>query len=145
VKSLDQLVELTYEFSRTVSRQWKDVFKEHGLSPAPLLVLRQIYREPGLTVSDIARRTDIAKSHVSRTVESLSRQGYVEKRPDPTDQRVLRIHPTPEVSGGLEPLRSEIRQRLARRLAALPEDEISGLIKAVHTLQSILADQEESN
>jgi DNA-binding MarR family transcriptional regulator len=142
---IDQLVDLTYEFSRTVSRQWKDVFKEHGLSAAPLLILRQIYKEPGLTVSDIARRTNTAKSHVSRTVESFSRQGYVEKRPDPADQRVLRIHPTHEVAGGLEPLRSEIRQRLAKRLATLPEDEIPDLIKAIQTLQSILADHEGGN
>jgi len=132
------LADLLYEFSRTVSRHWKDVFREHGLAPAPLLILRQISREPGLTVSELARRTQSAKSHVSRTIESLTQQGYVEKKADPRDQRVLRIYPTPAVHEGLDPLRTEIRHRLAARLRDLPEGKVAELIDAVRTLQHIL-------
>ena len=137
----DALVDLVYEFSRTISKQWKDVFREKGLAPAPLLILRQIYQEPGLTVSEIARRTQTAKSHVSRTIEALSRQGYVEKRPDPGDHRVLRIHPNFVVATGLDPLRTEIRRRLAERLKELPEEQISSLISAIRTLQAFLKEE----
>lgn len=135
VSQADILADLLYEFSRAVSRHWKDVFRENGLSPAPLSILRQVYSEPGLTISELGRRTGSAKSHVSRSVENLSKQGYVEKRPDPSDQRVVRIHPTSVVATGLDPLRSEIRRRLAQRFESMPPEMVAELISAVKTLQ----------
>lgn len=138
MRQVDVLADLIYEFSRVVSKQWKDVFRENGLSPAPLAILRQVYQEPGLTLSEIGRRTATAKSHVSRTIDTLSRQGFVEKRADPSDQRVIRIHPTAVVATGLDPLRNEIRTRLAERLEALPDEKIAELISAVRTLEAAI-------
>src|SRR5690606_19805586 len=43
---------------------------------------------------ELARRVGAAKSHASTTVEQLVQDGYVEKRADPSDQRVLRLHVT---------------------------------------------------
>src|SRR5690606_40015840 len=68
--------------------------KEYELPPFSFMLLRHIKEEPGITLSELARRVGAAKSHTSTTIEQLVQEGYVEKRADPSDQRVLRLHAT---------------------------------------------------
>ncbi|MBO2521925.1 MAG: hypothetical protein CW345_09035 [Firmicutes bacterium] len=68
--------------------------KEYELPPFSFMLLRHIKEEPGVTLSELARRVGAAKSHISTTVEHLVKEGYVEKRSDPSDQRVVRLHVT---------------------------------------------------
>ncbi len=138
MENKEQLADMLYEFSRSVARHWKEVFRERGLSPAPLAILRQVYENPGLTVSEIARRTGNAKSHVSRTVESLEQQGYVVKREHHKDQRLVLIYPTDVVSEGLDPLHREIRSRLARCLEYVPEERLPSLIDCIRLLHAVM-------
>jgi len=70
------------------------VGKEYELPLFSFMLLRQIKEEPGITLSELARSVGAAKSHISTTIEQLVREGYVEKRSDPSDQRILRLHVT---------------------------------------------------
>lgn len=90
-----------------ISRLWRHVHrqmlallrragKEYDLPPFSLILLRHIEEEPGTTLSDLARRVGAAKSHTSTIVDQLVQEGYVEKRSDPADQRLVRLHMTPE-------------------------------------------------
>lgn len=83
---------------RHVNRQMRELMyragKEFDVPPFSFMLLRHIKEEPGITLSELARRVGAAKSHASTTVEQLVQDGYVEKRADPSDQRVLRLHVT---------------------------------------------------
>lgn len=83
---------------RHVNRRMRELIhrvgKETQLPPFSFMLLRRIKEEPGVTLSELSRRVGAAKSHTSTTVEQLVRDGYVEKRSDPSDQRVIRLHMT---------------------------------------------------
>src|SRR5690606_12877926 len=68
--------------------------KEYELPPFSFMLLRHIKEEPGVTLSELARRVGAAKSHISTTLEHLVKEGYVEKRSDPSDQRLVRLRVT---------------------------------------------------
>ncbi|MDT0378877.1 MarR family transcriptional regulator [Streptomyces sp. DSM 42041] len=58
----------------------------HGdLRPAHGMAMQMISRGGG--VSDLARRLGVSKQAASKTVTTLERLGYAERRPDPRDQR----------------------------------------------------------
>lgn len=48
----------------------------------------------GVIVSELARHTEAAKSHVSNVIDQLVERDCVEKRPDPGDQRLQRLYVT---------------------------------------------------
>lgn len=85
---------------RQVNRRMRELLvragKEFDLPPFSFMLLRRIKEEPGVTLSELSRLMGAAKSHTSTTVEQLVRDGYVEKRSDPSDQRVIRLHITDE-------------------------------------------------
>ena len=87
-----------------------DVFRESAMPPPVFFMLREIVREPGITVSELARRVALVKSYVSRSVDLLVHRGYVRKEPDPLDQRLIRLYATPAAGpAGAAPTGSCVR------------------------------------
>ncbi|MEP6591382.1 MAG: MarR family transcriptional regulator [Gemmatimonadota bacterium] len=67
----------------------------HGVHPGQDLLLLAIWDEPGMRQTTLATRLVVEPPTVTRMVQRLERSGLVERRRDPHDARVLRIHPTP--------------------------------------------------
>src|SRR5262249_12434124 len=103
-----------------------------------MMVMLQIQREPGVTLSELARRSGIAKSHVSGTVEALHRRGMVAKQTDPDDQRLLRLYLTDAASASLQPLFVNLRGRLAEGAGAVPEERQAALVESLQELREAL-------
>jgi len=64
---------------------------------ASWMLLHHLRQSPGQTVSGLARVCGISKSRVSVLADELHGRGLLEKRPDPEDQRVLRLYLTERV------------------------------------------------
>lgn len=67
----------------------------HGVHAGQDLLLLAVWDEPGLRQAALATRLAVEPPTVTRMVQRLERSGLVERRRDPHDARVLRIHPTP--------------------------------------------------
>jgi DNA-binding MarR family transcriptional regulator len=64
------------------------------ISPAGLGVLRVLLAGDGLKSSDVAARGWSAPGTLTSVVDTLVREGYVERRRDPGDRRVVRLFVT---------------------------------------------------
>jgi DNA-binding MarR family transcriptional regulator len=64
------------------------------MSPAGLGVLRVLLENDGLKASEVAARGGSSPGTLTAVVNSLVREGYVERRPDEKDRRVVRLHVT---------------------------------------------------
>lgn len=58
-------------------------------------MLLAIWDEPGQRQAALATRLAVEPPTITRMVQRLERSGLVERRRDPHDARVFRIHPTP--------------------------------------------------
>ncbi len=140
-----ELVELLEDVRRTIVVHVRAVMEAHGLSAAAMAVLDQIRTEEGITLSEVARRSGMAKSQVSTTVDDLVMQGMLEKRPDPQDQRLVRLHMTDLAYRKSRAVREEVQERLSQALAGLPEDEMAAMAGGLRTLKALLARQAVQN
>jgi DNA-binding MarR family transcriptional regulator len=57
-------------------------------------VMRLLVRRPGLSVNDAAAELGLQPSNLSTAVRALVTRGELERRPDPDDGRIVRLHPT---------------------------------------------------
>ena len=64
------------------------------ISPAGLGVLRVLLADDGLKSSDVASRGWSSPGTLTSVVDTLVREGYVERRRDPGDRRVVRLYVT---------------------------------------------------
>ena len=84
--------------SRVMGAFYAGTLVQAGLriSPAGLGVLRVLLAGDGLKSSDVAARGWSSPGTLTSVVNTLVREGYVERRPDPEDRRVVRLYVTDE-------------------------------------------------
>ncbi len=100
------LAETVLAFSRAFRARHAGLLAQHGLHPGQDVLLMAIWESPGLRQAELARRLAVEPPTVTRMVHRLERSGLLERRPDPDDGRVARIHPT---------ARSRMLEMLVRR------------------------------
>lgn len=132
------LADLLHEVNRKLMEQMREVVRRHEIPHAFMSIGRVLHREPGITVSELARRTGMAKSHVSKTIDELSRRGWVEKRADPDDQRLLRLYLTQSATDNWNRIRASMRGRLAELATEIPEETTAALIDGLQVFKKLL-------
>lgn len=79
---------------RLLGAFWSQAAQGTGLSPAGLAVLRLLAARDGLKSSEVATRGRWAPGTVTSVVDTLVRDGHVERRRDERDRRVVRLYLT---------------------------------------------------
>jgi len=83
-----------------VARLLRTVFERRvrhlGLTRAQWVVIARIHKHPGLSQSEIADILEIEKASAGRLVDRMEAKGWVERRADPDDRRINRLHLTDE-------------------------------------------------
>lgn len=61
------------------------------LKPAQLDVLMNLYRHPGMSQHDVARKLLVGRSNITMLLPQLEKQGVLRREPDAKDKRVMRL------------------------------------------------------
>ncbi len=80
--------------------------------------LFMLYLREGLTQQEMAYRLQADKAAVARTLAQMERQGFVERRPDQGDRRVVRVYLTERARA----LRGELERAIIRVMGHLRGD-----------------------
>ena len=90
----DQLCFALYAASNTIVRAYRPLLAELGLTYPQYLVMMVLWEGDGVAVQEIAERLELPAHGVTPVLNRLAGSGWVERRPDPDDRRVVRIHLT---------------------------------------------------
>lgn len=102
------------------------------------MLLRHIRREPGVTVSELARQIGTVKSHVSNIVDQLVHDGLVEKRIDESDRRLVRLYTTSRSDETVHQLIEQAASSWEHIMQHLAPDERDDVVRTLKTLQAAL-------
>lgn len=61
------------------------------LKPAQLDVLMNLYRHPGMSQHDLARRLLVGRSNITMLLPQLEKRGLLRRQGDEKDKRILRL------------------------------------------------------
>lgn len=78
--------------------------REHGMTRAQWMILFRLRRLPGATQRELAELLEVEPITVGRLVDRLEARGLVERRADPADRRVWRLH----LTAAADPVLAEI-------------------------------------
>lgn len=95
-------------------------------------VLVALFEHDGCNMRDLVSQVRRTKSTVTVLVDKLEKAGYVERSPDPSDQRAVRVHLT-QKGHGLKPVFESISQGLETLLS----DNLSA--QELQTLDKLLS------
>ncbi|MFA6948335.1 MAG: MarR family winged helix-turn-helix transcriptional regulator, partial [Eubacteriales bacterium] len=104
--------------SRCAMQYRNDMLADTSLSGFQYIYIIEICRTPGISQEGLARAIHINKSNVTRQLDKLENNGYVERSFCPCDRRISEVYPTDKAYDVLP----RVRECLHRWNAYLTED-----------------------
>ena len=92
--------------------------RAHGMTRAQWGILIWLERQPGLSQKELSEILEVEPITVARLIDRLEARGMVERRPDPKDRRIWRLHlcaPAYGVLGEIDRQRTQMRAAGDRR------------------------------
>lgn len=93
MKNLDRdLLILLHDVARIMRTRFDQWARAYGLTRAQGIILTRLERQPGLSQNELAAICEVEPITVGRLVDRLEARGLLERRPDPQDRRIRRLH-----------------------------------------------------
>ncbi|WP_165322528.1 MarR family winged helix-turn-helix transcriptional regulator [Rhizorhabdus phycosphaerae] len=125
---------LTHDIARR-SRYWFDArARSRGITRPQWRVLISLAAAEGPTQSELAEMLDVERITLCRMVDRLAEAGLVERRADPADRRVWRIHLTDRAApivSELSDIASTLEERVLAPLTTTQRETLSELLSIV--------------
>lgn len=125
--------------SRGIKARVDAALSQHGVRVGQEFVLRELWREDGLTPGELAKRIGVETPTVTRAVQRMEAAGLARREPDPEDARLVRVRLT-ERGRELEGVVPEVmRQVWDEALRGFSEDEKAQLWRLMERVRANVA------
>lgn len=88
------LSQLLAQVSRISGQRLRVHMEEIGLHRGQGLALLHLWRKDGMSQRDLARSMHISPASVTNMLQRMERDGWIDRKRDEADQRVVRVHLT---------------------------------------------------
>ena len=132
------LMFLLHDVARLIRVDADKRARAHGMTRAQWGILIWLERQPGLSQKELAEILEVEPITVARLVDRLEVRGMAERRPDPKDRRIWRLHLGSDaypMLGEIDRQREELRALVTRGLDA---KTIETMTEALLTMKSTL-------
>jgi DNA-binding MarR family transcriptional regulator len=105
-----------------------------GLTPIQFLTLEALKEEDGISAGEIGRRLVLDNATLSGVLDRLADRGWIEKRTDPKDKRLLRVYLTDKtrsLEGQLDEERAQANEEILLSLSVEEKVLLKRLLKDV--------------
>jgi DNA-binding MarR family transcriptional regulator len=106
---------LLNDVARLLRTRFDQRARARGMTRAQWVILARVSAKPGLSQNELASLLEVEPISVGRLVDRLEARGLVERRPDPADRRIWRLHLLPSAESVLEEI-SKAREILGAEL-----------------------------
>lgn len=132
---------LVHDVARLMRKAYDKKVKSLGLTRSQWWLLAFVFRQQGLTQSDLADVLDIGKVALSELLNRVEAKGWIERRPDARDKRVKRVYLTGDVEPILEAMQESARELQKEILSELPPERLDAMIDDLQRIKASLLQQ----
>jgi MarR family transcriptional regulator for hemolysin len=97
---------LLNDVARMMRTRFDQRARARGMTRAQWVILARLSRQPGISQNEMATICEVEPITVGRLIDRLEARGLVERRADPTDRRIRRLHLLPAAQPILDEITS---------------------------------------
>jgi MarR family transcriptional regulator, 2-MHQ and catechol-resistance regulon repressor len=137
--SVESIVDNLFFITPLISRALKHSLRNKTtLNPISWWVLKLVYRNEMLTMSEIGCKLQIPKPHVTAQIDKLIAEELVERFDDPNDRRIINIRLTELGKKSHEKIAKDISEDMKQRIMKLDAQKRTDLLDASQRVRAIL-------
>jgi len=127
------------DVARVIRTRFDQRARAFGMTRAQWIILARLSRQPGMSQNEMAAICEVEPITVGRLIDRLESRGLVERRADPADRRIRRLHLLP----GAQPIIDEISRYKDELHAELAQnvsgDDYKRVVDALLTIKENLS------
>lgn len=109
-----------------------------ALTAQDFSILYRLWKQDGMIQKDIAAMMTRDKTTITRRLDGLVKKHLIERRPDPEDRRIFRIHLTHEGKITVRHLIDAVQRYHAELLRDIPAEEQQITIRTLQRIADVL-------
>ena len=129
----DEFLFLLVDVARLMRTRIDQRARRRGMTRAQWVILARLERQPGMSQNEMAAVVEVEPITIARLVDRLEARGLVERKSDPRDRRVWRLHLTPAATPILREIkkyRAELHQLISEGIdPAILKTMTDGLLR----------------
>lgn len=135
---------LIHDVSRLRRNIADKALKPVGLTRSQSWVLAHLSRNhgAGMMQTELAKLMEVGKVTLGGLIDRLEENGYVERRPDPADRRVKRIHMTRKGEKLVKQMQGIIRKMNREIMRGIDQDKVLAAEEVLLQMKHRLIDME---
>jgi len=139
------IMDYTKKITDSTNSAFNYVGSRYGLTMMQLRLLMELQSSQRHTVGSLAVGICMAGANISNLCKKLEQQGFLQKKRDPNDERVVMLKLTDKGEKTVKEIDSYFNERISKCMADEAEETfviiINGMEKLNFLLQSIVADE----
>lgn len=145
---MSKFMKMLNNISRSQAIYRHSKIKVEDLQSCHYAYVLAICREPGRSQEEIAKELCVNKSTVTRNLNCLEENGYIQRKPFPNDKRQFSVYPTEKMKEILPKIKMASVEWMAMISEGIPQDELaifdSVLSRMQEKAREIMEQQEEN-
>ncbi len=134
------LIYLVKQVEMGMRRPFEELIGGHGISTAGYTALTVLQNRPGVTSSELARRSFVRAQTMAETVAALGEAGLVRREKDPGHGRQILLFITELGLDRVTGLSAEVAELESRILDRLAGDQPAELLRGLRAVRDALAE-----
>lgn len=94
IHARSRILYIIHELSRLIATNFDNAMLRHKLTHGQWWAMMHIVEHPGASQSDLAAIMQMTRASAGKLLERMEAKGWIERRSDPSDNRVRRIYLT---------------------------------------------------
>lgn len=131
-----ELLYMMHELSRLISVYFDHAMQEYGITRSQWWTLMHVAEHEGKSQSELARIMQMGRASAGKLIEKLEEKGWIERRADPNDSRVLQLFLKPDGQPILEAMRKEGENQFRDLLSEISQEEEQALLKGLRKIKA---------
>jgi MarR family transcriptional regulator for hemolysin len=119
----NDLLFVLHDVARLMRTRFDQRARGWGMTRAQCVTLMKLEHQPGLSQTELAALLEVEPITVARLIDRLEASGMVERRADPLDRRMHRLHLLPAAGPVLEQICRFRELSVTQLKASIPEED----------------------
>lgn len=125
-----------HEISRLTTLWFDQAMVAHDVTHAQWWAMMHIARNEGLSQSDLARVMRMGRAAAGKLLDRLESHGWIERRPDPKDQRLRRVYLREGALEWMIPAHKAGLQQFQAFMDAIPDDIQDAMLAGLRAIKA---------
>jgi len=130
---------ILHDVARLLRTAFDRRVRELGLTRSQWWVLNHLFRNNGVTQSELAEILEVEKPTLGRLLDRLEQKGWVRREADANDRRAKRVFLTQEVEPAIKTMRAAAAEMRRDAVAGLSAEQQERFVDSLLTIKANLS------